>query len=352
MLTFTFKFMNSMFRENKKEILFVLLGMFLCVFVVLNFADSALGTDYSSEKLAYENNRVIFSFSDVKNLERVMNEMAAEEGIENVLVRGTCMIDMQKYIFQAGVRLPRIEEELVFNGGIPERLEKGEALIGYANVQESSLFPVVGDVCSFGDYSFKSMAMLGSYDFNAIVNLEDFILLYNDYGSETLEVSYIYKDGFTEKQKEHIKEVVEKQKEIENISEPEKLNGINWSVYVETFRDLILGMIIAVLNDMFLYAFILNSRISAYSVLKLQGVSNRRLLSMLFIELIVLYFIAYALAGIVYVLLGIAMGNAFYNTTQIYGYTFCSILGLNLIVFSGFVRKIIKPQPFEIYQTR
>lgn len=352
MLKFTFKFMKSMFQENKKEVLFVLLGMVLCVFVVLNFTDSALGTDYSEEELAYENNRVTFTFSDIQNLEPVMNAIAEEDGVQNVLVDAACMIEMNEFIIQSGVKLPRIDEDAVFNGEIPKKLAAGEALISTRDAQGPGSFIAVGDTCALGDYDFTNVAQIGYSDISVIIGMEDFIKLCNEYGHELLEVTYIYEDGFTGEQKKKLETLVADMKKIDEIREAEKISGIDWAVYIGTIKDLILGMIIAVLNDMFLYAYILNSRIPAYSVLKLQGVSNRNLRRMLFAELIVLYIIAYVMAGGLYAFIGLVTGNLFYNTAQIYVYTFVSILALNIVLFSMFIRKLIKAQPFEIYQNR
>lgn len=363
MLEFTFQFMKAMIVEWKKELSLVLVGMILCICVILNFTDSVFdvgylyGWDSSSEAINYNENRVNFIFSDAEGIEEIVDAVYKVDGVSDVFLKATANDNTE---ILSGTKVPYISSDGIVTGHVPESLAEGEVIVSLQSLQtqqresidENSMnseYVAVGENVTIDEKEFTCTAEINELA-EFVLNQNDFLELYRQGKLDRLTMYYIYENGFTKK--EEVKNLVDRIKAPEAVEEEESRRGIEWSEYMESIQDMILGMIVAVLNAMFLYVYVLERRIPSYSILKLQGISNGMLRVMLFLEFLVLYLLAFCISGVGYGIYSLVTSSNFFNTAQVYFYTFMSLLILHGVIFWLLTWKLVRRQPFEIYSYR
>jgi len=365
MLAFSIKFMKSMFTEWWKELIFVVIGLSLCICIILNVAESFFG--YSSpdwgessvsqrDDFEYYNNRINFEFSDTTKIKEVIEEVQKIEGVNEVYLKCT---NKEGFEILAGTHMPRITEDGMMTGYMPDKLKDGEVVVSYSalsfiasnGIETGKEFVAVGESFRLGNVELGCAAETSLLEY-FIVSVNDFKKVYEDSGIGDVTMYYIYEEGFTEQQKKEVKEVVEKVKVPKKVEQQDTEEGVQWSVYFKYVKEWLLGLAIAILNALFLYVYILERRIPAYSVLKLQGLSNRVLCVLLLMGIMLIYMLAFLIAGMGHVIYSLASGNILYNTVPIYLYTFMLVMSMCIVVFFVTTWKLVKRQPFEIYSYR
>ena len=364
MFIFSIKFIKSMLWEWKKEISFVVIGIVLCVCVIINFADSfySFTTMYwgaeTKEDLNYNENRMNYTFSGADKLREVVDDVRQIDGVEEVYLRGETEEGID---ILTGTCMPRITENGVMTGIWPEKLDDGEFVaslkvlsdLRYASPDNESLsdYMASGEKISISGKELVCVAETGDID-EFILSQNDFIEICNIDNIDRIDMYYIYEDGFTEIKKQEVTEKIKEIKTPVSIEQQETMKGYKFSEFMEQTQSLILGAIIAILNAMFLYINILERRIPAYSILKLQGLSNAKLRVMLFSEFILLFLLSFAIGICLYVVAVKISDGVLYNTLYSGLYTFLMLFCINMVIFAIVSWKLVRRQPFEIYSYR
>lgn len=164
-----------------------------------------------------------------------------------------------------------------------------------------------------------------------------------------LELIYIYDEDFSESQKTQAANLVQSIKPWENVYEEEPDNTLGVSEYLEFISDLVIGMVLAVLNALFIYQAVLKRRMPSYSVLKLLGLKNFRLGVMILFEMLMVFLVSYSVAIVLFLLYCNITGELLYNLRYSIGYSFSLLLIIYIVLSVVLARKLMKSQPFEAY---
>ena len=100
--------------------------------------------------------------------------------------------------------------------------------------------------------------------------------------------------------------------------------------------NLILGVILAVLNALFIYQSVLKRRIPSYAVLKLLGLKNFQLRAVILLEMLLLFSCSF-------------IGQLIYNLRYSIGYSFGLLLLIYVLLSLIMTIRLVKKQPFEAY---
>lgn len=380
MIGFTFKFIISMFHSCFKEICLVLLGMVLCLSLLINYGDSlfTIENEYDNvsddEAVMYAQNCIYFTFSDVERMDEIVRQVKALPGVYGVYMEGNVGVDIR-----CGTRLPLLKRKELLTGSIPKELSEGQIITSHdllmdddsdiddiiENSPDGELVILEGDMKETTGREFVAKGekvFVGGKDFinvaevsgseGHIVTVEDFIKLYKEKGQGGICLSYIYEKGFSGQQKEEIEKVITAIRQPEDTFISFYAGDVDFSDFTTESQSEFLGLVIASLNALFLYAYLLKKRIPIYTILKLQGLTNVRLRGMLLMEFLVIYLVACLLSGAVYVGFATMTGRQMVYTKSVYLYSIVSMFVINVILFLIITWKLAKKQPFELYQKK
>ena len=112
------------------------------------------------------------------------------------------------------------------------------------------------------------------------------------------------------------------------------------------------GIVLASLNSFYLYAYLFYRRIPVYTILKLQGLTNLKLQGMLLIEYLLIHIAAIFTSSIVFGIYSFVSQSPLRHIGQIALYSFGGVLAVDLILFIILTWKLVRWQPFALYQER
>ena len=379
---FLARFSWKMIKEWKKEILLVLLGIVICSCVVIKFTDGltnfrkyyydSKGT--KEERIFYEN-RVHFSFDDTDQLEQVVEKLQNQDGIRMVVLKGDLELSTGKRFAVASYSsLPVFSVNDRAIGTVPEHLEDGTIVLSFAVLDgltaEQNLAAASGETIELqGDagkknqyksfYSCDEDFMLEGNPYHIVaenfyfsenlLSRNDFMTLSKSKNFHDLEVIYIYEDGFTEAKKKEIADWVGREKAYTDTYEETIENTLGVSDFLNMMGSLAIGVVLALFNMLFIYRSVLSRRLPSYSVLKILGVKNRTLLTMVLGEMIVIFLISFGIGTLLFLCYCKVSGEMIYNLRYSLGYSFVFLLVVYAFLAVIMTVRLIAGQPFEAY---
>jgi len=307
-----------------------------------------------NEAIEYNDNIVCFSFSDADKLDKIINKLEKVSGISGVYLGGS----VEGQAVQCGTKMPLINEDTLVVGRIPEQLSNGQIITSYTslfdNMAATALgkeYMAVGEKIKIGNIEFSNVAEINDPE-GHIVSVDDFLALYREYGNDELIMTYVYNNGFTEEQMKKVEVMVTDIKKAKRVWQGIGKDGIELSFFLEMVKEHVFGVIIASINALFLYGYLLERRIQVYTILKLQGLTNGKLRAMLFAEFLAVYIAACVASAVVYGIYSLLSNNIWYHTGQVSVYSFGIVFVVNIILFFVMTWKLVRRQPFEIYQRK
>lgn len=370
MMEFICKFIISMVWDCKKEVCFLLAGMILCLCLLLYNGNQAFSDGITDkETLQYTDNRVLFAFSDAERLEEIVGRVAAVPGVYGVYLYGNAGGHVK---IQCGTRMPMIAKNCLITGKIPKRLSRGEVIASYSMAgddipagengegvavieEEEPVFQrefiAQGEKLWLGGREFENVAQISDSGGN-IVTVEDFFDIYRESGSGEIILCYIYKDGFTKKQQKEVRDIVVAEREPERIWQGVAGQWIGFSFFMEIMKYHFSGIVLAALNSFFLYVYLIHKRIPVYTILKLQGLTNLNLQGMLLIEYLFIHIAAVFTSSLIFWGYSFMHQNPLRHIGQIALYSFGSVLAVDLLLFFILTWRLVRWQPFALYQKR
>ena len=308
MFRFLCKLSLKMIMDWKKEMILVMVGIVISSCAVIKFTDNISHFEryywdvkgIKEEQIFYEN-RVHFSFNDSDKLTEIVEQLKNQEGIINVILKGTFeILPYKNFPVAAYSAIPVFSEHDNSIGEVPENVKDGTIVLSFASLMN-------------------------------------------------LELIYIYDEDFSESQKTQAANLVQSIKPWENVYEEEPDNTLGVSEYLEFISDLVIGMVLAVLNALFIYQAVLKRRMPSYSVLKLLGLKNFRLGVMILFEMLMVFLVSYSVAIVLFLLYCNITGELLYNLRYSIGYSFSLLLIIYIVLSVVLARKLMKSQPFEAY---
>jgi len=372
-----------MIMEWKKEMILVMVGIIISSCAVIKFTDNISNFEnyywdvkgIREEQIFYEN-RVHFSYSDSEKLVEVVEQLKNQEGIINVILKGNIEILQGKNFPVASYSaVPVLSKHDSSIGKMPENVKDGTIVLSYAALMNlegmntglddnpGEIVLTEGEVVEESKYkifySCDQRFPIGKKLYNVVAenfNFEENLLSQNDFMElnqteklSDLELIYIYDEGFSDSQKRQAEKLVQSIKPWENVYEEEPDNTLEISEYLELISDVIIGMVLAVLNALFIYLAVLKRRMPSYSILKLLGLKNFRLGVIILFEMLMVFIVSYSVAILLFLLYCSITGELIYNLRYSIGYSFSLLLVIYTVLSAVMTRKLMKSRPFEAY---
>ena len=235
-------------------------------------------------------------------------------------------------------------------GGMPSDPEDG-VVITYEEPEEKTpytLFYPCGHQFPMAGKFYQVVAENADFEEN-LISLHDFMELDREGKMFDVELVYIYDDGFTESQMAQAEELIRSIKPWEHTYKEDPNNTLSVSDYLDFMGSLIIGVILAVLNALFIYQSVLKRRIPSYSVLKILGLKNLRLWAMIMLEMLILFTMSFIVSVILFFLYCGITGELLYNLRYSVGYSFCLLLVIYILLSMIMTIRLVRKQPFEVF---
>lgn len=366
MITLQFKLIKSLFVDNKKEIFLIIFGFILCIGLITGvenniFSPEVKNIENTSEEFAdeFNNKTEYFLFSDVKDLDKVMEYLKNVKGIDGVFAENE--EDEKGAKIQCGTRLMPVSDSDMVVGKIPKKLDDGQIILSKEKLSgvkfdgsdtkeqsddgEQTEYIPAGEKIEISGSEFISVAETNLPEGN-IVTENDFFRLLNKSDGTQIMVSYIY-DKLSDTEKNGIAKKVKSIKNYEKTWSGISENSVDIMTFIQYSGQMIPGLILAVLNTLFVYSYLLERRIKIYSILKLHGITNKKLVMLLLNEFIVIQFISFLI-----VLCGCSFKKNIVRLRILCCYSEIVVFLISLFLFCIIIRKMFKKQPFELYQEK
>lgn len=370
----------KMLTEWKKEMLLIMAGTAICSCAVIKFTDNITNFEHfyydakgtKEEQIFYEN-RVHFSFPDAEKLPEAVERLKGMEGIRNVILKGNCEIAPGhdfKVAFYSDI--PILTEHDNSIGKMPEQVEDGTIVLsfqelvsleggmpvpeeGIVEIQEEDSWQTKYTVFYSCDKKFPMagrtyQVVAENFFFSEnLLSLNDFMGLDKDGKLSGVELVYIYDDSFSDRQMAEAEEQIRAVRKWVNTYKEQPQNTLEVSDYLDLMGKSVIGVVLAVLNALFIYRSVLKRRLPSYSVLKLLGLGNIRLRVMILMEMLLVFVVSYLIAfGLFLCYCGIT-GELVYNLRYSAGYSFGLLLAVYILLSLVMTGKLVRKQPFEMY---
>lgn len=381
MFQFLCKLSLKMIADWKKEMLLIMAGMVICSCAVIKFTDNLTNFEHyyydakgTKEEQVFYENRVHFTFLDAENLPQAVEHLKNQEGIRNVILKGNCeIVSGHDFKVASYSSVPILTEHDNSIGKMPEQVEDGTIVLSFQALDslEGSMPDIVEDeVVEILDEDPRQTAytvfyscgqkfpMAGrSYQIVAenfffsenLLSLNDFMELDKAGKLSKVELIYIYDDSFSDSQMAEAEEQIRAVREWEDTYKEQPQNTLEVSDYLDLMGKSVIGVVLAVLNALFIYRSVLKRRLPSYSVLKLLGLGNFRLRAMLLIEMLVVFAVSYLSALVLFLCYCGVTGELVYNLRYSAGYSFGLLLAVYVLLSLVMTGKLVKKQPFEMY---
>ena len=371
-----------MITDWKKEILLVMLGIIISSCAVIKFTDNITNfTRYyddvkgTEEERVFHENRVHFAFQDADKLDEILDKLIIQQGIKYIILKANFEIipghDFPVAFYSSTPILTEYDNSI---GTTPNQVEDGTIVLSYgalsnlggasdSTVNVSEIMETYYD--NVGKNNYKDFYIRGeqfpmgsrSYQVTAenfifqenLISLHDFITLDTTGKIEDLELIYIYDNNFTRDQMIDAENLIRSIKPWNDSYKELPQNTLEISDYMDLMSDLIIGVVLAVLNALFIYQSLLKRRIYSYTVLKLLGLKNFRLQFMILLEMVIVFSVSFIIAMILFFLYCFLTGELIYNLRYSGGYSFLLLLIIYTLLSLIITKKLVKQHPFQIY---
>ena len=364
MITWMVKNFVVTLSEYKKEIIFLCLGMILSLFllfqtVVAFFSNmEAYGTGEKQKELESYNIEC-FEFHNKDNIKEMTDMLMSQDGIKNVSVEAH--LNAGRYMM-ASVHLPEIVESDFMTTTYDKDLKDGEIITDYNNFdvmgsvkvkrqgKELALngYTAVDDEIVIGDYSFcnKAEISVGNGD---LVTINDFANLMKEYGNPEMMLSYEYEKKLGKNERERIAGELRKINPYESSWGGVKAGHMDWGYFVKNCYVEIAGTLLAVISTISMFVLYIRKRLKVGAILKLQGVTNTKLMISWILEFVLFYFISSAIAIAFYYLYMMKSRLVIFDLQEVVVVSTGSLFLVFLLLQIVSTVKYVKMQPFEMY---
>lgn len=348
-----FIFKNSIyfFKSEKILSLLILLGMVVCDTIFLVFGNVFWSDAKSNEYNIYENNVVTFQF-DVLDIDKFLEMTESKDYITSTFFRYTEMdeenlpvtisayhpsFDAAGQRIRLGHGLTGDSTECVVSSQYRDR--KG-ADLSKSIIDKELHFLEIDWIC-------KGIISPSTADnFDILINMEDF----KAYVKHQITAGFRYKQGTSLIEVQNFANYLKEEFHAYFAAVPSKTVSLGFGEFLSDISEMLILLVIAVINYMSLYRFLLKKRMYVYGIFKLQGMSNSLTLLGLCTEMLIFLVAAFAFSLLLYLggtaLLG-QLGTIMQHVPELY-FSFLIISIVNLLFFGLTAFKLIRSSPIEL----
>lgn len=349
-LIFIFKNMLHFFQSEKLLTLLILLGMIVCDVIFLVFGNTVWSdANYNAYEI-YENNVVTFQFEtldidaflartgDREEIFSVFFEHRTS-GTENTSLTVAAYeppLDISNPSMEIGQNLSGKPLEVVVNSDYAREDHAGSGLL---SVEKGDVFHFLEDdwVCS----GIARVSMAEHFDM--LVNLADF----KSHVQGTVTANFRYENGTSLVELQEFANSLKEEFHASAVTLPSKTVGVSFTEFLSDMSELLILLVIAVINDMFLYRFLLTKRYYTYGIYKLYGMDNGLTLLGLCVEMFLFLAFSYVVSVVLYWggLLLLGRGGTVIQHLPEMVFAFIVVAVLNLFFFGITAAKLVRNSP-------
>lgn len=353
MIKFIIKLIKSMFQHQKFLAVMVLSGMILCSIIVVNFLYEMHLSAYTEEEIQSINNHVSVCYEDMSGLEDIIEYMNSESCITLIMFKADVEADGADCLALTYFGTWEGLDGYVKCGELLGMEDYGLVNLDYNYTDRIGDTDVIGSVIKVQDrqYQVKGVLTAGQENVNGTVYMTQKDLLeLADADKLSGYIEYWYKDGTGKGKIEEINEYIQENSSPADLEEAEKMDNFDLETVFSEFHDILYTMLIAIIDYMLIYSYLLKKRMRQYGILKLIGVSDRKLILFMYLEMIAYMIITFAVTMMGFYLYLKVTERAVYQLSVIYLYSAGFILFLNFLVFFLVTWRFRRMTPFAFYR--
>ena len=350
-IVFVFKTIKYFLRSEKTLSLLILLGMVMCDTIFLVFGNVFWSDIKSNEYEIYKNNVVTFQF-DVLDIEMFLAMTENMDYITSTFFSYTEFVDKDHSVIISAYS-PSFD-------ATGERIRLGHALTGtnmecmvnsqYLQRENIVLSgSVIDSEFRFLDTGWNCAgiivpSMADNFDF--LINIEDF----KNHINNQVTAGFRYDNGTSLMQVHQFAGLLKEKFHADFMAVPSRTVHVGFVEFLSDMSEMLVLLVIAIVNYMFLYRFILRKRMYIYGIFRLQGMNNCLILMGLFVELLLFLVTAFAFSLLLYfggiVLLGQMSAVILHGLEFLF--SFVIIISINLLFFGLAVIKLVYNSPIKL----
>lgn len=357
---FVFKSILFFIRSEKMLSFLILLGMVMCDTVFLVFGNVFWSDAGSNAYEIYKNNVVTFSFDEL-DIDGFL-EMAEEGDYITSAFFSFTGTDVEGHPVTVSAYSPPFD-------AAGQRIRLGHGLAGiagecvvsdrYAKREAPALSgDIIGRELHFAGAGWSCAGLIApgaADDFDILVNLEDFKACVQNQGNQVnqgnqITAGFRYENGASLVEVRRLAGLIGEEFHAGTVSVPSRTAGVGLGEFLSDMSEMLLLLVIAVINYMFLYRFLLEKRRYAYGIFKLQGMDNCLVLASLCAELLMFLAAAFAVSLLLYLggtaLFG-QLGTVMQHAPEFW-FSFVIIGAINLLFFGLAAFKLARSSPAEL----
>ncbi|MDE7324817.1 MAG: hypothetical protein K2N63_00820 [Lachnospiraceae bacterium] len=349
---FIWKNINYSFLSEKHLTILILLGMVVCDVIFFIFGNVFWSDIKTRQYKEYENNIVTLEF-DSLDISSFLERTAKKDFITSTFFEHTTS-DQDNGSLTIAAYSPSFN---ITNSGI----QLGSSLDGspmefvmnssYARMRNYNGLPTLRlkDIFHFldDDWIFAGILSLGAADqFDILINLEDF----TSHIKEDINASFRYRSGTSLIEIRDFSNELQAEYHASHVVIPSQPAHTTYGEFLSDLGGALVLLVIAIINYMFLYQFLLTKRTYLYGIYKACGMGNFQTLCILCAELLVMLVISFGVAMLLYSagLFLIGQEASYAQHTTEFLFAFLTIAAMNLF-FGGIVAgKLIRNSPAKL----
>jgi len=284
----------------------MLVGMILCNLIFLAFGNVVWSDKKNFAYKTYESNVLYLSFPQL-NVEELQRQVEEEEFITSILFEAMTDDGVKLASFttdeipfgriKAGHALSGRKDELIISEGFLER-------------RRDLLLPEfgIGGEIVLGGKSWECIAIAAfskADAFDALIGIRDF----QEHFSKDVTVSLRFRNGTPLSKIRNLSYELEDRFQAGLAVMPMKPSGFSITEFLLDVSDILVLLLIAIINYMFLFRFALLKRTYAYGIFKIHGMTNMETMVFLLAEMLMLIFFSFFVSLSAYLGVGCLLGK-------------------------------------------
>ncbi len=339
------------FKAEKFLSLLLILGMIVCDTIFLVFGHTFWADTKSNRYEIYANNMVTFQFNELDIdgfLDAVMQkEYITSASFSHVEYSGTSTTVVSAYFPEFDINMAGRLTGSQLSGKDNEFLINDNYLDNN-RFSEGSLVKI-GDLLTFAEKERICVGIIST----GTADRFDFLIGINDFKNSInngITAVFRFKDGTSVLEIKDYANEISAMFGAQYFVMPQKTTTVSFTQFLSDMSGMLVLLIIAIINYMFIYRYLLMKRTYIHGVYKMMGMNDFLTLSLLSSEMLVLLVLSYSISIILY-LTGLSIRSqlvALPNHIPELGFAFIIILILNIVFFIIASAKTIMSSPNQL----
>lgn len=353
-ILFVIKNMIYFIKSEKILSVLILLGMVVCDTIFLVFGNVFWSDAKSNEYEIYKNNVVTLGI-DALDIDRFLETTESQDYVTTVFFRYT-ESDAENLPVTISAYHPSFDPD-------GQRIRLGHGLTGnstecvvsdqYLRRDSSALSgSVIGREFRFLDTDWTCAGIIApsmADDFDILINMADLKAHIKNQENQ-ITAGFRYEKGTSLVEIRQFADRLKEEFHADFAAVPSRTAGVGFGEFLSDMSGMLLLLVIAVINYMFLYRFLLQKRMYVYGIFKLHGMDNCLTLAGLCAEMLIFLAAAFSFSLLLYLggtaLFG-QLGTVMQHAPEFW-FSFVIISVINLFFFGLAAVKLIRSSPVEL----